>query len=1152
MCSLNYFQKLNKFFKLRKTLLYNNNRIYNFAPDINNLYFYLKLNCVTMKKVLLASSLLLASVISAFAQVPDASGWKVEDDISNQIGWGNLNFTNSPMDYWTLTSDGGNITTTGGLVEIYNGTNCELYQYVELPAGMYKVECQGYYRHGNSWAEDAATFETENWNDYAILYAQGGVYNLEDSSFTADRTFKAPLMPRLFPRVEQQLFEDLNYTLNEDGSKNFAAGWDMSDGNYLNGTVWAPTSIDGSKVYFAEGHYGPYNDGKGTKYNTVTFYIDEPGYVKIGVSKTEAKDADCFMVTNFKMYYMGEAGDVAKLMAAQEEVTEYYNLIKDIEESYSGGMLYSLISDAIMEFDSEYGEIDRIDNIETCEAARDILKALYEGAATAETAYKQIVAVLPTMEQLYNSTDYAGKVAFGENITAAQNCVDVNYEIGDEDTFETFVNVYNELVSSRIAYLMTQEKVNGAYNFSSAINMPFFCDNEYTPIWSADANAYVFPTIEGVDEALQPENTWATIQEQGYSEAKTSEEGRSEWIPICENFTISQNEVEGQWVIKSTTWHGGGAIGVTMQHSYPAVGGWTAEPSGNPEHLYQIITGLPNGFYAMSALMCNAGADISDLQYAYIKTADAEEKAPLTMKGNPWWGGNKESWRSGVWEKLTTNMVYVSDGKVTIGTASDAFYASTGFQLYYYGETPDFTSLIAPALQAAKDNAATLTWAGDIAAVNALLNSIPETIDSQEAYQNATATIAEANAYVSAANAAIANWKAIDDFNNLLAAQVEGSTEATIVEVALMYAIGLGEGENDTYLDAIASGKDYTAYVNYLAYRAGMGELINDAAIATVIAEQNTYLTGNYANAAKIDEFKAALATPYNKALLSSLGIDKASETNPVDVSILLVNPKFEEGSKGWDGEITVDTIQDIAERWNCDFNVSQTINSLPAGCYQIQAQIFYRDGGDATTAYNNWYYNAVEEMEFWENPNVLFYANERDTTVVSLASEMFTDQMTQYISGWKEADELGADGSIVMEPTWVYQADAAEDAKNNHPWDQVVEDFGEIYYYPNSVQGSAHRFAKNPEAYINKIEVMVEEGGSLTFGIKNIAFIGSHWCVFDNFKLYYLGADPSTAIEDIAPAADEDAPVYNVAGQIVDKSYKGIVIKNGVKFINK
>ena len=174
--------------------------------------------------------------------------------------------------------------------------------------------------------------------------------------------------------------------------------------------------------------------------------------------------------------------------------------------------------------------------------------------------------------------------------------------------------------------------------------------------------------------------------------------------------------------------------------------------------------------------------------------------------------------------------------------------------------------------------------------------------------------------------------------------------------------------------------------------------------------------------------------------------------------------------------------------------------------------------------------------MEFWENPNVLFYANERDTTVVSLASEMFTDQMTQYISGWKEADELGADGSIVMEPTWVYQADAAEDAKNNHPWDQVVEDFGEIYYYPNSVQGSAHRFAKNPEAYINKIEVMVEEGGSLTFGIKNIAFIGSHWCVFDNFKLYYLGTGVDTDIDlietDKQPAQVGRQGIYDLLGR--------------------
>jgi len=30
------------------------------------------------------------------------------------------------------------------------------------------------------------------------------------------------------------------------------------------------------------------------------------------------------------------------------------------------------------------------------------------------------------------------------------------------------------------------------------------------------------------------------------------------------------------------------------------------------------------------------------------------------------------------------------------------------------------------------------------------------------------------------------------------------------------------------------------------------------------------------------------------------------------------------------------------------------------------------------------------------------------------------------------------------------------------------------------------------------------------------------------------------------------DAPMYNLSGQKVDKSYKGIVIQNGRKFVNK
>lgn len=41
-------------------------------------------------------------------------------------------------------------------------------------------------------------------------------------------------------------------------------------------------------------------------------------------------------------------------------------------------------------------------------------------------------------------------------------------------------------------------------------------------------------------------------------------------------------------------------------------------------------------------------------------------------------------------------------------------------------------------------------------------------------------------------------------------------------------------------------------------------------------------------------------------------------------------------------------------------------------------------------------------------------------------------------------------------------------------------------------------------------------------------------------------------AIENIEVAKNENAPIYNLAGQRVDKNYKGVVIQNGKKFINK
>lgn len=1087
--------------------------------------------------------------------MPDASSWKVGDEITDKVGWGNLSFESTvdeeivpgkewQLDYWHFVTSKGSTTRTGGLFECYDGADEDLYQYVQLPAGMYKVTCQGYYRNGTSWADDPNSFGTEDWQDNALLYVQNGTYDIESKEFTPARTFKTPLMPRLFLKQGEQL-----YVGPKEGEEGWP-GWDMSDGNYGD-KGWGPCSVPGSLIWFQAGLYAPYDDGD-VKYNTTTFFLTEDGYVRLGVKKTEPKGADSFMATNFRMYYMGEAGEAAELMALQDELLEYYYAMEKIERTSSDegrGMLGTLISDAIMGFEDEYGYIETMSK-EQCETSLPIIKALYEQVVEAYNTVNNISSLMEGMETLYNSTNYAGKDEFGAAIEAAKNCLINEYEWSEEDDFDTFKTAYDNLLAARFAYLLTQEPENGAYNFSSMITNPFFCDTKYTPVWNAAANAYQFPTIEGVDEALQPENTWATIQEQGYADAK-KDESRTEWIPICENVKIYEKEVENQWVIHSTTWHGG-SIHIDLQHGYTAQGGWTSEPSGNPELIYQILTGLPSGYYAMSALMCNAGGEISPLQFAYIEAEGAKETAPLTQKGNPWWGGSRDQWRQTVWEKLTTNMVYVSEGKATIGVSSDAFYSTTGFQLYYYGENPDFSALLTPALAEVNAKIDGLAWEGDKAAAKAIIATIPETIAGQEAYQNALAAIAEANQYVATATAAINGWTALEDFAKLQANYEEDSDEFDILATAWLYTMGIGENETDTYKEAIASNNDYKAYASYMeALAAAKPYASKSTELAQVIAAQAETLKAEYANAAKIEELKKALAAPYNAAVLADKNAGTATEDNPIDVTQFIINPSFSEGTKAWNGSAAVNSKQNQqdfdanAESYNTDnFDVNQTIYNLPAGCYEARVKAFYRDGG-IDKAFDNWVYGSAGDFDLWENKNVTLYAASngvvRTSYVPSIASVIYNEpSFTQFIDKYEETGEFDEDDQEIWAP--VYKEIDYE--KLEHPFDsRIVEDeeSEEAFWFPNSQLGASYYFARGD--YQTSVRIMVEEGESLTIGVRKDAKVGSDWCCFDDFELYYLGTDTPVGINDITTSANAKAEYYTISGVKLNGAQKGVNI---------
>lgn len=1130
-----------------------------------------------MKKILLSASLLLAGMTASYAQVLDASSWVEGQEITKEVGFGNTSFNNDPFDSWTLKSSKGSVTNKGeGLLEVYDGADVDLYQYVKLPAGMYRVECQGYYRNGESWAYDPNSYAnkffdgtgTEEWTDNALLYVQNGVYDLTSDEFTPARTFKTPLMPRLFPAQYEELYEDMDYTMNGD-EKSYTAGWNRSDGQYNQcGGRWAPCSIPGTQVWFKAGFYQPYVDENyedtKIKYNTTSFFVAEAGYVKVGVSKIDPRGADSFIVTDFKLYYDGEVDpETAELLALQEEVQEFYDKAKKLESKYSEGMIYSLINDAISEFEDDYGTPDELE-AEDCAPAKAALIALIANIEAAEAAYTQLQTLLPAAQNLYNTTDYAGKAQYEVAIKNAENCLDPDYEMGVDDNFETFQKVLDNLIAARLDYLLSQEKVNGAVDLSIMIANRFFTNEANNPVWNPETNFWEY---DAELKAANPEFFDAMEFNGDDATMKAQRAVISGEVVL----SSSDNTKPFQWY---KTGSGGPGWDVYYDHKMTSCKAWAPTPTDGISVIGQYLKGLPNGFYSLTGMAeawNNEGVEASDNHFIIRSTTSSSRSERAEPRA--WWNGNTNA----SWNTLSTGMIEVTDGDLWVEASVNGFYSITGFQLFYYGETPDFASLLQPVVEKAQQNINdNLSWQGDIAKANALLAAVDVTkVTDGETYQKALEAIDATNAYVATASAVVKNWKGADNFAELMAKYDEGTSENEILATAWIATLGIGENENDTYELAAQNDKDYAAYAHYFDFRSVIGDLASDAGVATILANQNLYLAENFVHADELAAFETELALPYNKALLASLGASGASEKNPVDVTALLINPSFDEGTKGWTGDPTVTSGEALAadlgaaEMWNTSFNVYQTIYSLPEGFYKVECQALYRDCGDAKDAFTNWYYTATESFEFWENPNAKLYANDNDTTVVSIASELFTERsMTAYRNKQVKAEDGDAQGNDVWVDAWRVMctekdgdnyilptelpADLPSDLLPEQLlvspvtdwwWDTEVVEDDEFFYYPASLMGVTRRFKNSPNAYKNEVVTKVEEGGSLQLGIKKDVVVSSDWVAFDNFKLYYLGTEAPSGINESAAEKVTVAGIFSVNGTQLNKLQEGINI---------
>lgn len=1066
-----------------------------------------------------------------------------------------------------------------------SGENPDVYQVVKFPAGYYTIRVQACYRDAsgqqttdcfNAWKKGQSK---KNAWAYVETYA-------DEASATEGAE---PV--RSFTKAIRHIFdikcsESLcSWTPNGDDWRN--------DGSFImiekeindrgkevevEKTYYYPRSIIGASYYFQKDYY----------WNEFKVLLEKDTYVRIGYRKTDYVTEDWLALSEWQVIFNDAYTEEAQVdFAATEYETETAEL-EQWEDKFSTATFdgfdkafTTAISDKInddrMTAEMTFSQVEGQELL-------DFIKDLKQKNLDYEELYQylgHLSFVLAKSKTLMENTNYPGKAAFlsaYNNILSKINgCSTADFE--ETTPYDFCMKYFNELADARGDYLDTQKAdENGAKDFSAVINHPWFVNDQYEPTQNEDG------------EWTIKEETWQNAVGGGdanYSDklkyTENEEEKTRTDIASDVSIVLNDENVKNQWFQRIR--YEGKTNGLYMYYDDRGLIGaadtWHASKftSGSMD-VCQNIVGLPSGYYSLKALVRGWGEGNGNFHNIFMENTDGDVmKSPMATADD-----------SG-WQEVTTGIIHVSDRQLLIGGQSDYQAHYTGFRLLFYGEEPPVENLLKQEIAEVKTAAEALTFEGDKTTVNALIDKCKEpfTIENFDEYRG---YLDEARKYTNAAVKEYNNLKAIETYTTI-ANSYQAPGVAEIIAPAQEAAISLGDGANDTYKDIDPANKLADKYNDYIKVYVEAGSF-NDASINATLAEQKTVLAAGVSTIETLEKYMASLNTPMNIDRMKDLGAENATEAAPVDITSMLVNPNFdmhqvdgnwveilkvngetwERGyADGWQGlgintyDQTMQLSRGHCELWNSGTGeFYQELVGLPAGKYRISCLAVYRDA-DITE-------ESVAAFEAnGESHNAEIYAK----TQSSEASEYIkaqaslkgdADSFTEVVRGYEIDEEtnkpyvtnvtvLGDEentekyGQLVTElEGWTH---VTVDAEDRSPFDKIINGS----YYPNSLYGIYQWFVKSPEKVTNTVTIEVKNGETLRLGLRKPSSVTNDCLTFDDFKLEYLTGDTfknvATGIEEVGAEKAAQSVLYNTAGQVVDSSYKGIVItSDGKKFIQK
>lgn len=312
---------------------------------------------------------------------------------------------------------------------------------------------------------------------------------------------------------------------------------------------------------------------------------------------------------------------------------------------------------------------------------------------------------------------------------------------------------------------------------------------------------------------------------------------------------------------------------------------------------------------------------------------------------------------------------------------------------------------------------------------------------------------------------------------------------------------------------------------------------------AAMTTAQGIYDNGTAADA-EIPAAIKALNGGVTKYVINDITAN-ASVDKPADITKVIANSDFATmSSTGWnviDGNMgfQADNSVEAGEFYNCTFNLQQTLVGLPAGMYRLTTQAFYRNGNDASAKVDG----SDDQLKYDVNENAYLY---------------FSDKEIPTEEGKKVATELPENKQVIKTITALKVAE-------DH-WNSVgLSDNGGLtkmddgMYIPNNMITAQAYFKSDLGSAYDSDPLNFTYDGQSDFRIgliKNVTE-GADWTIVKNFKLYYLGVDPTGISEIVTDANAVATKIYNASGMQIGKLQKGIniietVMKDGSKKVKK